>query len=468
MSLNSLIDKLIYKGDKVSPDTYYKGRFFIIIMSFFFLLSIASMPYYFDGVVQITSEIKWLYLSTLTVFAGIFVIYPKYGYRVALINIHSVLASSISMYSTYTIGGGIYSPDLGFSAAITIFIFLVANRISGYIWAIIGILQVSYYYYADINGFHNFRADAMNLPGHYYYYSIIFSVLFAVFMIVQFEISKDKILSILKIAQNETEKHKQELETKNEEILASINYAKRIQQAVLPNEENIYRNIPLSFILYKPKDIVSGDFFWFHEIDRDNYIFVCADCTGHGVPGALMTVIGSNLLTQIIIENKTFKPSQILFELDKKLTATLKQQKEHYKLIQDGMDMSVLRVEKTAKKFIYSGAKRPAAFIKNKEVIEIKSNKYSLGGLSSEEKTFEETEVYYSEEDTIYLFTDGYIDQFGGTENKKFMIKRLRELLQKIHILPMTEQKQILEKTIIDWTGKNDQTDDILVTGIRF
>lgn len=468
MKLNNLLDKLIYKGDKESPDTYHKGRFFIIIMSFFFLISILSLPYYFNGVVEISTEVKLSYIFTLVAFACIFIIYPRYGYRVTLVNIHSVFASFISMYSTYTVSGGIYSPDLGFSGTITIFIFLVANRTSGFIWALLGLAQIFFYYYADVNGWHDFKGDMLQIPNHYYLFSIIFSVVFAVLMIVQFEKSKDKLLIILKESQSETEKHKKILEIQNEEVIASINYAKRIQQAVLPNEENIYRNIPLSFILYKPKDIVSGDFFWFHEIDSDNYIFVCADCTGHGVPGALMTVIGSNLLTQIVMENKTYQPSSILSELDKRLATTLKQQKEHYKLIQDGMDMSLLKIDKKKKKFTYAGAKRPALLIRNQEITELKGSKNSLGGHSVEQKVFEDIDISYAEDDMIYLFTDGYIDQFGGGENKKFMIKKLRELLQKIYVLPIAEQKQILEKTIVDWTGKNDQTDDILVTGIRF
>lgn len=259
-----------------------------------------------------------------------------------------------------------------------------------------------------------------------------------------------------------------ELETKNKDITDSINYAKRIQYAVLPLEESIYRSIPLCFIVYKPRDIVSGDFFWFHEIDRDNYIIVCADCTGHGVPGALMTVIGSNLLNQIILESRIHSPSQILRELDQRISATLKQQKLKDDVVHDGMDLALLKVNKTKSEFTYTSAKRPAILIRDKQLKEFKGSKHTLGGFRSEEKVFDEITRTYQEDDVIYLFTDGYIDQFGGPENKKFMIRRFRELLESVHSKPIAQQKQKIEATITDWIGTNEQTDDIAVIGIRF
>ncbi len=258
-----------------------------------------------------------------------------------------------------------------------------------------------------------------------------------------------------------------ELETKNHDVRDSINYAKRIQYAVLPQEETIYRSIPLSFIFYKPKDIVSGDFFWFHEINKEEYILVCADCTGHGVPGAFMTVIGSSLLNQTVIDNKIVQPSQILLELDKLINFTLKQQKDSDISVQDGMDLTLLKVNKTKKELIITSAKRPAVFIRNKELQEIKGNKFSLGGMRSGEKQFIETTVNYEEDDLLYLFTDGYADQFGGEKAKKFSSKRLRELFLEVHKLPMIDQKNNISKTIANWQGNLEQIDDMLVIGIK-
>ncbi len=263
------------------------------------------------------------------------------------------------------------------------------------------------------------------------------------------------------------EKNNDELEMQKQEIISSLNYAKRIQHAVLPMEETIFKNIPNAFIYYKPRDIVSGDFYWFHEVDKNNYTIVCADCTGHGVPGALMTVIGSNLLTQIVTEGKATSPSGILEELDEKITATLKQQKDHLQIIQDGMDLSLLTVNKTKKEFIFTSAKRPAILLRNGVLQEFKGSKNTLGGLRSGEKKFEEIKMNYHENDMIYLFTDGITDQFGGDKNKKLSIKRLRELLMNIHLLPVQEQKQKVDSKITNWVGKNEQTDDICLIGIK-
>ncbi len=289
-----------------------------------------------------------------------------------------------------------------------------------------------------------------------------------IFLISQFvkaNLNAEKQINDQKI---ELEKNNKHLESKNEDILSSINYAKRIQNAVLPNEETIYRSIPLSFIIYKPRDIVSGDFFWFHEIDRDKSIIVAADCTGHGVPGAFMTVIGSNVLTQTVIENKITKPADILLELDNKVTSTLKQEKTHFEIIQDGMDISLLKIDRSKKEFVFTSAKRPLFFIRNGELKEFKGSKSSIGGLRSEEKKFDEIAIQYLEDDMVYLFTDGIVDQFGGTNNKKFTTKRLRELLLSISKFPVNEQKQKVIEAIDSWRGDFEQTDDVLILGIRF
>lgn len=264
------------------------------------------------------------------------------------------------------------------------------------------------------------------------------------------------------------EQSNKELESKNKDITDSINYARKIQYAVLPNEENIYRSIPLSFIVYKPRDIVSGDFFWFAELDEKSYILVTADCTGHGVPGAFMTVIGSSLLNQIIVEGGISEPSLILRELDKRINVTLKQEKERLLTVQDGMDLSLLKVDRSKKQFTFTSAKRPAIFIRDKQIREIKGSKFSLGGMRTGEKYFEELTMDYKEDDIIYFFTDGVTDQFGGEKGKKYSIKRLRELLLNIHMLPMHDQKKRLELTIEKWKGNLEQVDDICLVGIRF
>ena len=299
-------------------------------------------------------------------------------------------------------------------------------------------------------------------------YFTVIPVLLNVFLVSQFVKARQKAEEQIRKQKVLLEKNNVELEQQRRDVTASITYAKRIQYAVLPQEETIYRSIPLSFILYKPKDIVSGDFFWFHEIDRDNYIIVCADCTGHGVPGAMMTVIGSNLLNQTVIDNKTNSPSQILLVLDNFINITLKQQKEHEHFVQDGMDLSLLKVDKAKKEFTFTSAKRPAIFIRDKQIQELKGSKFTLGGMITGCKVFNEVKIEYREDDMIYFYTDGYTDQFGGPKGKKFSSKQLKETFLNIHKLQMNEQKNKLNTVIENWKKEQEQVDDILVIGIKF
>jgi serine phosphatase RsbU (regulator of sigma subunit) len=352
--------------------------------------------------------------------------------------------------------------------------------------------------------FFHFNIPKEQLPPQLLYI-VFFPMAICVYSIYRMVATRNAAEKQINLQKNLLQKSNKEMASKNEDIISSINYAKKIQYAVLPNEETIYRSIPLSFIIYQPRDIVSGDFFWFHESwelgvgsseletrsegkNPDNnsqnselktnselrtqnseliYI-VAADCTGHGVPGAFMTVIGSNALTQTIIENKITKPSEILLELDNRVTSTLKQEKTHHGLIQDGMDLALLKINKAKKEFIFTSAKRPAFFIRNGEMQEIKGSKFSIGGLRSETKVFNEIVINYQEDDMIYLFSDGYVDQFGGAHDKKLTTKRLREALHAIYQLPISEQKKRLTEIFDSWKGKNEQTDDMLVIGIRF
>ncbi|MBP9069437.1 MAG: SpoIIE family protein phosphatase, partial [Bacteroidia bacterium] len=259
-----------------------------------------------------------------------------------------------------------------------------------------------------------------------------------------------------------------ELETKNHDVRDSINYAKRIQYAVLPNEEAIQRVIPLSFIYYLPKDIVSGDFYWFYEINKEEYVIICGDCTGHGVPGAFMTVIGSNLLNQIVIDNKVYEPGKILMNLDELLNSTLKQDKHRLQGVQDGMDLSLIKVNKLKKECIITSAKRPVIIVRDKQMKEFKGSKHSLGGMRSGEKHFEEIKFELKEDDVLFTYTDGYTDQFGGEKGKKYSSKRLKEFLVSISEDTALVQKQKLEQEFTKWRGQHEQVDDVNVLGIRF
>lgn len=452
-----------------TDDVFEKAKIEVLFSftSFFFLLQI---PYIIQSFSASTFLLSLSLFGEITLIS-IFVIIKKTKNVIWAIYVY-VINHTIQIFSHFLVNNGkLQEVGVLFFLLVALFAFLMLGRKWGIAFTIFILSLIFIGIFNENSGFSLFHfsteyADPAITPQ--LRYLIIVPLLLNIYLISEFMKASQKAEKQIHDQKRKLESNNKELATYKEDIISSINYAKRIQQAVLPADDCIQRGIPLSFILYKPRDIVSGDFYWFHEIDRDNYIIVAADCTGHGVPGAFMTVIGSNLLTQIIAENRLTEPTVILTELDKRITATLKQEKEHYQIIQDGMDLSLLKVNKQKKEFIYTSAKRPTIFIRNKQIQEFKGSKNTLGGLRSGEKKFEDIIINYEEDDIIYLFTDGYIDQFGGSENKKFMIKRLRELLLEIHNLPMLEQKQRLETAITQWIGANEQTDDILIMGIRF
>jgi serine phosphatase RsbU (regulator of sigma subunit) len=219
--------------------------------------------------------------------------------------------------------------------------------------------------------------------------------------------------------------------------------------------------------LYKPKDIVSGDFYWIHEESEKVFIAV-ADCTGHGVSGAFVSLMGHNLLNEIINENPNFNPSEILFELNNKILNTLKQNSKKTSA-KYGMDVALISIIKQNGSLEYAGAHNPLLIFRGKECFQLKANQRSIGSYKKEgQPGFTNQNFQLLKGDMLYMFSDGYVDQIGGPENKKMFPQPFRDLLQSICRLEMTEQKKILDETIANWKGKQNQTDDILIAGIRF
>ena len=257
------------------------------------------------------------------------------------------------------------------------------------------------------------------------------------------------------------------IEEKNKDITDSINYAKRIQDAVLPSKNLITKGYKESFILYKPKDIVSGDFYWFAE-GANKYFIASADCTGHGVPGAFMSMIGNNLLNQIVKDHGVDVPGKVLTNLNNELKNAFSSNQHQFDT-KDGMDIALCAYDPVANTLEFAGANRPLYFIRNGELTEVKGTKSPIGAQTPIGFAFE-TKVFSIEKgDSFYATSDGYADQFGGPDGKKFMTKKLKELLVQIHQQPMKEQQEILSSTILNWMGKeHEQIDDELVIGFRF
>lgn len=270
---------------------------------------------------------------------------------------------------------------------------------------------------------------------------------------------------------SQVEKQKEIVEEKNREILDSIAYAKRIQDAILPGSQKWKENLPDSFILYLPKDIIAGDFYWMEE--TENYIFIAAaDCTGHGIPGALVSVVCSNALTLAVVEDRIYETSSILNRVNELVIEKLSG--NDHETVRDGMDISLIRInKKNRNEILYSGANRPLWIIQNNDLIELKPDKQPIG-YSEFHLPFHEQKIHLNTNDLVYLFTDGYTDQFGGETKqpdkfggKKFMYKRLKKLLLDISYEPLDLQKQILHEAFSKWKGDLDQVDDICIIGVR-
>lgn len=270
----------------------------------------------------------------------------------------------------------------------------------------------------------------------------------------------------IKARTKEIEKQKILVEDKNLKITDSINYALRIQQAILPSQQMLSSILPDSFVFFKPKDIVSGDFYWVHAIDQHQILFAAVDCTGHGVPGAFMSIMGYNLLEQIVKEQRIYEPASILNELSKSVVATLKQT-DQVGSIKEGMDIALCKINYHDSELEYAGAHNSLNIVRKGILTETKANSRAIGISLANSAPFINHKIKLQKGDCIYIFSDGYADQKGGAENKKFFYQPFRELLVNIHEQSMQEQEKKLEQVINDWKGKKDQIDDMLVIGVR-
>ncbi len=275
------------------------------------------------------------------------------------------------------------------------------------------------------------------------------------------------ILKENKLLEKKVAERTKELEEKNHDIMSSIQYARRIQEAILPAKDQIFSRLQKVFILYKPKDIVSGDFYWFAEKNGWK-IFAAVDCTGHGVPGAFMSMIGHNLLHKIVLDMGYSDPGEILTQLHKGVQNALRQGQNEVNT-NDGMDVSMLAIHHESKDVRWAGANRPLFIVKHDGTFDrLEGNKFPVGGVQMDvHRVFTTHEVNVEEPSMTYMYSDGFADQFGGEKGKKFMVKRLHETLCNIHHQSAEEQRNELDKQFENWRGAHEQVDDVLVVGIE-
>lgn len=308
---------------------------------------------------------------------------------------------------------------------------------------------------------------------------ILTVAVFCIFLIrTRYNLTRSEIRSRLELAQSKhiIEEERNVIKAKNREITDSINYARRIQLGILPTNEEMKNVLGDHFVLYQPKDIVSGDFYWCASTttsDTKSKISVLAvsDCTGHGVPGAFMSMLGKTLLHQTLKNPDINSPADVLNFLNRELSKNLRSHESNF-VIRDGMDIAFVAINFETRKIYYSGTNNPCWIVRGQEFIELKGDKHAISASGDTNSiSFSNQSYDLLKGDCIYLFTDGYADQFGGPRTvsggKKFKYKQMKSLVLEIHDLPMQKQKETFELTIKNWMGNLEQVDDILVIGIR-
>ena len=346
--------------------------------------------------------------------------------------------------------------------------------ISLFLYYLMGLMELTYFHVYIINSLlaasDRMTAVLINSPlssSPFIFFSSL--LILIVFLLVMTQtrtlIKTRKLLTEKEQALKLIELQKFELEVKDKNITDSLIYAQRIQEALLPSESYFRKHFSDSFILFKPKNIVSGDFYWIGEKGEKVFV-VAADCTGHGVPGALMSMIGLKIIEKTINEDNIEIPSMILEVMNKGLEKTFSREKNIGTIIRDGMDIGLCVINRKRKKLQYAGAFLPLYLIREGNLVEISADKIIIG-MNPEGLSYLDHEINLLDDDIFYIFSDGYVDQFGGSENKKFMYRRFRYLLMTIHNFPVNDQKAILEENIKTWMGNNEQVDDMMVIGFR-
>lgn len=404
--------------------------------------------------VYIDYELSWYVMPIASFCFFILAFWGANSGKLNLIGNLFVLVGAGVVISMILYSGGLYSPVVPWVAIGPTFALLLVDRLSAWTWTIIMMVVLFGFYLMEDLGYT--PAPQYSLEVKPAYYIIVLLSLVALVLIINLIFESNTIVAL-----NKVEDQKSMIAKKNQEILDSINYAQNIQHAILPSKFKLKALLPKSFVFFQPKDIVSGDFYWVNEKDDAVYL-VAADCTGHGVPGAFMSMIGNELLNKIVLGKSVPEPGEILNELHYQLCAALQLQDSNVK---DGMDVAICRIDAKKNEIQYAGAKNPLLIKRGANFEVIKGDREPIGG-DNDNRDYTTHTVQAEKGDMFYIFSDGLQDQFGGSKDKKLKIRRIKELLLS-KAQDMDVQKNALESMFLDWKGNTEQTDDILFIGFQ-
>jgi serine phosphatase RsbU (regulator of sigma subunit) len=463
--IKEILEYLIPTSYKDNREKYRKARIAVgsYLLVFFFYLGFFVFSYYIEFHLSFWVNIVTLCLIVVCIFLFKYKIKPAFVN--ILLGIINMLALSAFVYFTK----GFESFAIPWISIIPVFSLLVTNKRLAFVTLITTLLVIIGFFILSKMGIES--KQAFN-PKHIDIYRLVAYLgltLILYYIAVIFENINIFSINNIAIKNQMLDSQKMILEIKQKEILDSINYAQKIQKSILPSKTYINQLFKNNFVLYKPKDIVSGDFYWFTQWGNKT-LFAAVDCTGHGVPGALMSIVGQNILDKTVNEYGIDKPGVILDELNKGVYKTIHfNMEEEDDNLRDGMDIACCSVDFKNMKLEFAGAYNTVWILRNNNIIEYMGDKFPIGNKESFNKKYSNLEIDLKVNDIIYVFTDGFADQFGGPQKKKFGRKRMKELILSISDLPMELQKIKLNDSYEAWRtqGNEDQIDDVLVIGVK-
>jgi serine phosphatase RsbU (regulator of sigma subunit) len=449
---NRFIDYFVYEPYKSDPERYRRSRFAIIAIWFFNLVDIASIafsPAFNDSYLHIIPN-----ASLFVIKLGMLFLFRKNGSLAMLAHGIAVLNAFILLSATIQTGG-IFDPNLSWLVISPIIALIISSIRVAIFWLCFSVVQLLFTYYN--NKFLWIELQGPELLQDPFYYLVAYM---GGVVIVSLLVIRNERIRLLLLG--ELQKKSSELESKNKEITDSITYAERIQKAILPSHSVLEHYLGNSFVLYLPKDIVSGDFYWVESKNNITYFAVC-DCTGHGVPGAMMSVIGQNALNRVLNEFNLTEPGAMLDKLSVLVEESFAKSGAE---VRDGMDIALCSLDRANNKLAFAGANNSLFLLHNGELKEVKANKQPIGRFESR-VPFATHYFGLHSGDRLFLFTDGIADQFGGPNGKKFKHKRVKELLISSSAGKPGEQKKSILEAFYDWKKEQEQVDDVCVLGIN-